>query len=225
MPTEVVLPRLGLTQEEGTVVRWIKPEGSTVKKGEPLFEVMTDKATVEVEAPASGVLLRILVAEGGTVPVATPIALIGEAGEALPVIPPPGPVPAAASSAATSGGAPRAETGAPTPAPPREAAAGGAAPTGGPSGGQTKTPPRAPAPVIPDIAPAPMVGPAPVIPDVASAPIVAPAPAMPDLAPAPPIEPVTPAEAEAPRGVEVAAPAPSPVATRMRAIIAARMME
>ena len=95
MATEVVLPRLGLTQEEGTVVRWIKPEGSTVKKGEPLFEVMTDKATLEVEAPASGVLLRILVAEGGTVPVATPIALIGEPGEALPVIPAPGPVPEA----------------------------------------------------------------------------------------------------------------------------------
>ncbi len=83
MPTEVVLPRLGLTQEEGTVVRWLKAEGSRVAKGEPLFEVMTDKATLEVEAPASGVLLRILVAEGGTVPVATPIAVIGEPGEAV----------------------------------------------------------------------------------------------------------------------------------------------
>ena len=82
MPTEVVLPRLGLTQEEGTVVRWLKVEGSRVAKGEPLFEVMTDKATLEVEAPASGVLLRILVAEGGTVPVATPIAVIGEPDEA-----------------------------------------------------------------------------------------------------------------------------------------------
>jgi len=82
MPTEVVLPRLGLTQEDGTVVRWLKAEGSRVAKGEPLFEVMTDKATLEVEAPASGVLLRILVAEGGTVPVATPIAVIGEPGEA-----------------------------------------------------------------------------------------------------------------------------------------------
>src|SRR5438105_3337851 len=143
MPTEVVLPRLGLTQEEGTVVRWIKPEGSPVKKGEPLFEVMTDKATVEVEAPASGVLLRILVAEGGTVPVATPIALIGEAGEALPVIPPPGPVPAAASSAATSGGPPRAETAAAPPAVPREAPAAGPMSTGGPSGGQIRISPRA----------------------------------------------------------------------------------
>lgn len=82
MPTEVVLPRLGLTQDEGTVVRWLKPEGSRVAKGEPLFEVMTDKATLEIEAPASGVLLKILVPEGGTVAVATPIALIGEPGEA-----------------------------------------------------------------------------------------------------------------------------------------------
>jgi len=82
MATEVVLPRLGLTQEDGTVVRWLKAEGSRVAKGEPLFEVMTDKATLEVEAPASGVLLRILVAEGGTVPVATPIAVIGEPDEA-----------------------------------------------------------------------------------------------------------------------------------------------
>ncbi len=83
MATEVVLPRLGLTQDEGTVVRWLKQEGSRVAKGEPLFEVMTDKATLEIEAPATGVLLRILVAEGGTVPVATPIALIGEPGEAV----------------------------------------------------------------------------------------------------------------------------------------------
>jgi len=83
MPTEVVLPRLGLTQDEGTVVRWLKPEGSRVAKGEPLFELMTDKATLEIEAPASGVLLKILVAEGGTVAVATPIALIGEPGEAI----------------------------------------------------------------------------------------------------------------------------------------------
>ena len=263
MPTEVVLPRLGLTQEEGTVVRWIKPEGSTVKKGEPLFEVMTDKATVEVEAPASGVLLRILVAEGGTVPVATPIALIGEAGEALPVIPPPGPVPAPASSAATSGGPPRAETAAVPPAAPREAAAGGPTPTGGPSGGQIKISPRAraladmhgvdvrtlagsgpggrivehdvqtaiasrPGPardVLPAAAPAPPAAPAPVMPDVAPDTPVAPAPVMPDVAPAPPIESVPPAEAAAPREVEPAAPAPSPVATRMRAIIASRMME
>jgi pyruvate dehydrogenase E2 component (dihydrolipoamide acetyltransferase) len=81
MATEVVLPKLGLTQDEGTIVRWLKAEGSRVVKGEPLFEVLTDKATIEVEAPASGVLLRILVPEGATAAVATPIAVIGPADE------------------------------------------------------------------------------------------------------------------------------------------------
>src|SRR5579859_5490901 len=98
MATEVVLPKLGLTQEEGTIVRWIKPEGSRVAKGEPLFEVLTDKATIEVEAPASGVLLRILVPEGTTAPVATPIALIGEPGERGAAAAPPAAAPASARS-------------------------------------------------------------------------------------------------------------------------------
>jgi pyruvate dehydrogenase E2 component (dihydrolipoyllysine-residue acetyltransferase) len=84
MATEVILPKLGLAQEEGTIVRWLKPEGSRVSKGEPLFEVMTDKATLEVESPASGVVLRILVPEGETVPVATTIAVVGEPGEQVP---------------------------------------------------------------------------------------------------------------------------------------------
>ncbi len=100
MATEVVLPRLGLTQEEGTILRWLKPEGSRVGKGEPLFEVMTDKATLEVESPASGVVLKILVAEGGTVPVATPIALIGEPGDAAADVPRPAPGVAAPGAAA-----------------------------------------------------------------------------------------------------------------------------
>ena len=84
MATQVVLPKLGLTQEEGTIVRWVKTEGSRVAKGEPLFEVLTDKASIEVEAPASGVLLQILAPEGTTAPVATPIAIIGEPGERIP---------------------------------------------------------------------------------------------------------------------------------------------
>ncbi len=84
MATEVILPKLGLAQEEGTIVRWLKPEGSRVSKGEPLFEVMTDKATLEVESPASGVVLRILVPEGETVPVATAIAVVGDPGEPAP---------------------------------------------------------------------------------------------------------------------------------------------
>ena len=61
---EVKLPRLGQGMESGTIVRWLKAEGDPVEKGEPLYEVDTDKVTQEVEAEASGVLLRIAVQEG-----------------------------------------------------------------------------------------------------------------------------------------------------------------
>lgn len=84
MATEVVMPRMGLTMEEGTVVRWLKREGEVVKAGEILLEIETDKVTAEVEARVEGVLGKILVAEGETVPIGTPIALILGAGEALP---------------------------------------------------------------------------------------------------------------------------------------------
>jgi pyruvate dehydrogenase E2 component (dihydrolipoamide acetyltransferase) len=87
----VILPRLGQGMEAGTVVRWLKAEGDPVEKGEPLFELDTDKVTQEVEAEASGVLLKILVAEG-EVPVGTPVAYVGEAGEEVPAEPAPAPV-------------------------------------------------------------------------------------------------------------------------------------
>jgi pyruvate dehydrogenase E2 component (dihydrolipoamide acetyltransferase) len=80
MAQEVKLPRLGQGMESGTIVRWLKSKGDRVEKGEPLFEVDTDKATQEVEAEASGVLLSIAVAEG-EVPVGKTVALIGEPGE------------------------------------------------------------------------------------------------------------------------------------------------
>src|SRR5438105_11931048 len=69
--------------EAGTIVKWLKSEGERVEKGEPLFEVDTDKATQEVEAEASGVLLKISV-EAGEVPVGQTIAVIGEEGEPVP---------------------------------------------------------------------------------------------------------------------------------------------
>jgi pyruvate dehydrogenase E2 component (dihydrolipoamide acetyltransferase) len=81
--TEVILPRLGQGMESGTIVRWLKSEGETVAKGDPLFELDTDKVTQEVEAEASGVLLKIAVAEG-EVPVGKTIAFIGSEGEAVP---------------------------------------------------------------------------------------------------------------------------------------------
>ena len=84
MSSEVKLPRLGQGMEAGTIVKWLKSEGDRVEKGEPLFEVDTDKATQEVEAEASGVLLKIAV-ESGEVPVGETIAVIGEAGESVSV--------------------------------------------------------------------------------------------------------------------------------------------
>ncbi len=83
MASEVKLPRLGQGMEAGTIVKWLKSEGDKVEKGEPLYELDTDKVTQEVEAEASGVLLRIAVAEG-EVPVGQTIAFIGEKGEQVP---------------------------------------------------------------------------------------------------------------------------------------------
>jgi pyruvate dehydrogenase E2 component (dihydrolipoamide acetyltransferase) len=80
--TEVKLPRLGQGMESGTIVKWLKSEGESVEKGEPLYELDTDKVTQEVEAEASGVLLKISIAEG-EVPVGRTIAFIGEQGEAV----------------------------------------------------------------------------------------------------------------------------------------------
>jgi pyruvate dehydrogenase E2 component (dihydrolipoamide acetyltransferase) len=85
MATEVILPQLGLAMEEGTVVKWLKAEGERVEEGEPIVEIMTDKANVEVPSPASGVLLKILAPEGQAVPVGVPIAYIGQPGEEIPV--------------------------------------------------------------------------------------------------------------------------------------------
>jgi pyruvate dehydrogenase E2 component (dihydrolipoamide acetyltransferase) len=80
MASEVKLPRLGQGMESGTVRKWLKSEGEAVEKGEPLFEVDTDKVTQEVESDFSGVLLKIALQEGEA-PVGQTIAWIGEAGE------------------------------------------------------------------------------------------------------------------------------------------------
>jgi pyruvate dehydrogenase E2 component (dihydrolipoamide acetyltransferase) len=81
--TEVKLPRLGQGMESGTIVKWLKSEGDSVEKGEPLYELDTDKVTQEVEAEASGVLLRIAIPEG-EVEVGRTIAFIGAEGEEAP---------------------------------------------------------------------------------------------------------------------------------------------
>src|SRR5438477_3371979 len=84
MATEIKLPRLGQGMESGTIVKWLKAEGDEVEKGEPLYELDTDKVTQEVEADASGVLLKIAVPEG-EVEVGKTIAVIGEQGEEVSV--------------------------------------------------------------------------------------------------------------------------------------------
>ncbi|HEY7519264.1 MAG TPA: dihydrolipoamide acetyltransferase family protein [Methylomirabilota bacterium] len=82
MPATVIMPALELAQETGKVLRWLKSAGDTVVKGEPIVEIETDKVTVEVEAPASGVLRDVTAREGDVVAVGKTIALIFAAGEA-----------------------------------------------------------------------------------------------------------------------------------------------
>ncbi len=81
MSNQVTLPRLGQGMESGVIVKWLKSEGEEVEKGEPLYELDTEKVTQEVEADSSGVLLKILANEGEEIEVGKAIAVIGEAGE------------------------------------------------------------------------------------------------------------------------------------------------
>ncbi|MCY3772571.1 MAG: dihydrolipoamide acetyltransferase family protein [Gemmatimonadetes bacterium] len=83
MATEVIMPVLGMTMESGIIVEWMKKEGDSVTEGEVLFNVETDKSVMEVEAKASGTLLKILHGPGDDVPIQQVIAYIGEAGETI----------------------------------------------------------------------------------------------------------------------------------------------
>ena len=115
---DVSMPQLGETVTEGTITRWLKHVGDTVRSDEPLFEVSTDKVDSEVPAPASGVLTEIRVVEGDTVAVGTVLAVIGDAGSApAPVVAPvPEPEPEAAAPEPEAA-APEPEVAAPPPAP------------------------------------------------------------------------------------------------------------
>ena len=90
MATNIIMPALELAQETGKVLRWLKRPGDAVRKGEPIVEIETDKVTVEIEAPASGVLRDVTANEGDVVPVGRTIAVIAGAGETadVPVMPP-----------------------------------------------------------------------------------------------------------------------------------------
>jgi pyruvate dehydrogenase E2 component (dihydrolipoamide acetyltransferase) len=100
MAQAVIFPKLGQTMEEGAIVKWLKKVGDPVAKGDILFEIETDKANLEVESFFEGVLLKIYVKEGVTVPVNTLVGYVGAAGEKVPETAPkteraPSPVPAA----------------------------------------------------------------------------------------------------------------------------------
>ena len=82
MPTDVLMPQMGESIAEGTIVRWIKRVGDPVDRDEPLFEISTDKVDAEVPAPVGGVLVRIRAEAGETVPVNSVVAVIGAAGQA-----------------------------------------------------------------------------------------------------------------------------------------------
>ncbi|MFF9013942.1 2-oxoglutarate dehydrogenase, E2 component, dihydrolipoamide succinyltransferase [Streptomyces sp. NPDC014870] len=141
--TDVVLPALGESVTEGTVTRWLKSVGETVEADEPLLEVSTDKVDTEIPAPASGVLLEIVVAEDETAEVGAKLAVIGAAGAAPAAAPAPAaPAPAAAAPA------PVAPAAAPAPVAP-------AAPVAAPAPVAPAAPVAAPAPVAP-AAPAPV---------------------------------------------------------------------
>ena len=223
---EVVMPQMGVSVSEGTILKWLKQEGETIEADEPLLEISTDKVDTEVPSPGSGVVQQILVAEGETVDVGTRLAVIAPEGAAVEEEPPaeaepaaeePAPEPAAAAAPA-----------APAPAAPAPANGGAGertfvspvvariagehgidvsqVPGTGAGGRVTKKdilayvesgPPAAPPPAEPPAA-------EPAAPAAAS-----PAPAAPEAAPAAP-EPA-PAAAEAPAAAPAAAaPKPTP---------------
>jgi pyruvate dehydrogenase E2 component (dihydrolipoamide acetyltransferase) len=99
MPTPILMPRPGQMTEECTVQSWLKQEGDPVHRGDVLFEIETDKSTMEIEAFDEGTLLRILVPEGATVPVNTVLAWVGQPGEVIPETPEPSIAPLVAEGA------------------------------------------------------------------------------------------------------------------------------
>src|SRR3954454_9066180 len=84
MPTDVLMPQMGESIAEGTIVRWIKKVGDSVDRDEPLFEISTDKVDAEIPSPAAGVITEIRAKEGKAVPVNGVVAVLGAAGAGGP---------------------------------------------------------------------------------------------------------------------------------------------
>lgn len=83
MAETISMPKLGFDMSEGVLVRWVKNEGENINKGDVLAEIETDKATVEVESSAAGVVRKLLASAGDVVPVGAPIAVVGTADEKI----------------------------------------------------------------------------------------------------------------------------------------------
>ena len=126
MATDVVMPQMGESIAEGTIVRWIKKVGDSVDRDEPLFEISTDKVDAEIPSPSAGVLTEIRAREGETVPVNSVVAIISPAGTK--------PVPAAAHTPAAAAHATQ---------PPEPRAQGDGSPTTAAASGTAGTPPPA----------------------------------------------------------------------------------
>ena len=125
MPTNVVMPQMGESVAEGTIVRWLKNVGESIERDEPLFEISTDKVDAEIPAPAAGVVSEIRAKEGDTVPVNTVVAVIAQPGESASAAPaarkpeePPPAAPPEAPAAAKPSPAPAPSTPAPSAPPP-----------------------------------------------------------------------------------------------------------
>ena len=117
MATKVIMPKQGLQMTEGTIIKWLVPEGGACKEGEPLFEMETDKLTITMDAPGTGKLLKIVRGEGETVEITKLIGVIGEDGEDISaILAEEGGAPAAAPAAPAAAAAPAAPA-APTAAP------------------------------------------------------------------------------------------------------------
>jgi 2-oxoglutarate dehydrogenase E2 component (dihydrolipoamide succinyltransferase) len=146
---DVVMPQMGVSVSEGTIVKWLKNEGEPIQADETLLEISTDKVDTEVPSPASGIVQKILVQEGETVDVGTKLAVIAPEGAAptaeeppaaeAPAAEEPPPEPATAEAAAEADAASSAETPAPVPAQPEPAAPPVPAPTAPDVSGNGKT--------------------------------------------------------------------------------------
>src|SRR5436190_2234299 len=154
MPTQVVMPQMGESVAEGTIVRWIKKIGDAVERDEPLFEISTDKVDAEIPAPASGVLSEIKVKEGETVPVNTVVAVINGAGAQPAATPKPAAAPTPSAPAAPPAQTEQ-EAAPQTPAADTQSEATAAPQAAPPQAARVPQPLSAPAPATTEVGPPP----------------------------------------------------------------------